>query len=162
MKSWVFVFCWLLCSVTAFAQSKKASPCNEKNTFCWYGPYSDNSGEASASGNRWVSPDKSETPLDWVTAVRCIKSLKVCIFARNMQLLGERTTIVDIFYVTKWGAVQIEARREERGPDLGCSTDSLLLNKMEQAATLVSTPGPAANSKGCLVKPKTVTYSLVQ
>jgi hypothetical protein len=154
MKYWVVVLCWLCCSLNSLAQSKPT--CNEKQTFCWY------SDEASASGDRWVSPDKKESPLEFITAIRCIKSLKLCINARNLELLGKRITFVDLFYVTKWSSVQIEASREERTADFGCTSDSLLLNKVEQTATLISTPGPATKDCATLLKPKTVTYTLVE
>ena len=129
-------------------------------TFCWYGPYSDNSDEASASGDR--CPDKTESPFEFITAIRCVKSLKFCIVRKNLELLGKRTTSLDLFYVSKWGSVQIEAAREVRAMDDGCTTDSLLLNKVDETATLISTPGPGAKNCVALLKPKTVTYTLVE
>jgi hypothetical protein len=156
MKCWVVVLCWFCCSLNFLGQSKQTTSCNEKSTFCWY------SDEASASGDRWVSPDKKEPPLEFVTAIRCVKSLKLCINARNLELLGKRITVVDLFYVSKWGSVQIEATREDRPADLGCTSDALLLNKVEQTATLVSTPGLAGKDCAALLKPKTVTYTLVE
>lgn len=156
MKCWAVVLCWFCCSLNFLGQSKQTTSCNEKSTFCWY------SDEASASGDRWVSPDKKEPPLEFVTAIRCVKSLKLCINARNLELLGKRITVVDLFYVSKWGSVQIEATREDRPADLGCTSDALLLNKVEQTATLVSTPGPAGKDCAALLKPKTVSYTLVE
>jgi hypothetical protein len=162
MKFWVVMLCWLCCSLNSMGQSKKMPACNKNQNFCWYGPYADNSDEASASGNRWVSPDKKEPPLEFVTAIRCLKSLKLCINARNLELLGKRTTVVDLFYVSKWSSVQIEATREDRPEDLGCTSDTLLLNKVEQTATLISTPGPAGRDCAALLRPKTISYTLVE
>lgn len=142
---------WVCCSLNSPGQSKETTSCNQKSTFCWY------SDEASASGDRWVSPDKKEPPLEFVTAIRCVKSLKLCVNARNLELPGKRITVVDLFYVSKWGSVQIEATKEDRLADLGCTSDTHLLNMVEQTATLASTPGPARKDCAALLKPKTVT-----
>lgn len=160
MKSWVVVLCCFCFSLNVFGQSKQTTQCNKLQTFCWYGPYPDNSDEVSVSGDRWVSSDKKESPLEFVTAIRCVKSLKICINARNLELLGKRITVVDLFYVSKWSSVQIEATREERPMDDRCTSDSLLLNKIEETATLISTPGPAGKDCAALLKTKTVTYTL--
>ena len=163
MKYFAVVLCCSCFCLNSLAQSNQSASCNKGHTFCWYGPYSDGTDEVSASGDRWVSPDKKEPALEFITALRCLKSLKVCIMGRNLELLGKRITFVDVFYVSKWGSVQIEATREWQATNDGCTVDSLLLNKVEQSATLVSTPGPTAGTKECVAmqKPKTVTYTLV-
>jgi len=48
-------------------------PCTERMTFCWYGSEIVSDPEVTAYGNRWVTQDKDERPLEWVTEVRCIQ-----------------------------------------------------------------------------------------
>lgn len=97
--------------------------------------------------------------------VRCIKALKICIVAHNQRLLAEATlTAIDIYHVTRWDNVQVNAR-EEHGITERCEEDSLIINHAEQSVLLVSSPGADAGKKTCvdfMGKPKTVIYQLAK
>ena len=136
--------------------------CTATGTFCWF------SDEVIASGNHWVSQDKEEKPFEWVTGIRCIQSLHLCILARNQKgLFGSGTvTNVDLYYVKEWSEYQIRAVGESDFPHgKECEIDSLLLNREDASVAMLSVPGPEATAKGCeaiLEKPKTVMYKLVK
>jgi hypothetical protein len=137
--------------------------CTEWMTFCWYGAESVSNPEVIAYGSRWVSQDKDEKPIEWVTQVRCVQDLHVCILARN-QKIGDRSQInTDLYRVKEWSDFQIRAIGESdfpRGKE--CEMDSLVLNRAEASVMMLSVPGPGATTEGCMasVKPKTVLYKL--
>jgi hypothetical protein len=137
--------------------------CNETMTFCWYGSELVSVPQVTAYGNRWVSQDKEEKPFEWVTQVRCVQELHVCILACNQKVLNGSVTNTDLYKVEEWNEYQIRAVGESdfpRGKE--CEIDSLLLNRAEASVSMLSVPGPAATTKICLgiVKPKTVIYKL--
>jgi hypothetical protein len=140
---------WLVVFLFAFADVIHAqNACNQRMSFCWFGPYSDNSDEVQAWGNHWVSQDKTEKPLEQVVEVRCIKALKICIVAHNQRLFTESMTAIDIYYVTRWDDVQVNAK-EEHGITERCEEDSLMINHAERSVLLVSSPGVDAANKSC-------------
>jgi hypothetical protein len=135
-------------------------------TFCWYGPYSDQSDEVDAWGNHWVSEDKTESPLEWVTEVRCVRRLDVCILARNQSPshTDRHITNVDLYKVSRWDRNQVTAVGEQ-STFSDCEEDLLSLNRTERIALMTSSPGPLADKEHCIKiqgKPKTVMYRLVQ
>jgi hypothetical protein len=148
---------------TKYAWQSKGTHCNESMTFCWYGSETVSDPEVIAYGNRWVSADKDEKPMEWVTQVRCIRRLNVCILARNQKLMGGSITNTDMYRVEEWNNYQIRAVGESDWPrGKECEIDSLLLNRAEASVSMLSTPGPGATSKGCaaILKPKTVVFTL--
>jgi hypothetical protein len=160
----------LIFAVAASAQTRyswqwKDTDCDYHMTFCWDGPFADNSDEVTAWGNHWVSQDKNEKPLEWVTEVRCVKSQRVCILARNQTIGGggPRTNI-DLYIVREWKDYQIRADEEGSGLLVGCEQDSLLINRADASVSMLSNPGPAAATVRCqqVMKPKTVIYKLEQ
>jgi hypothetical protein len=70
--------------------------CNKLMTFCWYGAEEVSDPQVTAYGNRWVSQDKQEKPFEWITQVRCIKELHLCILARNQKVLNGSQTNTDL------------------------------------------------------------------
>jgi hypothetical protein len=148
---------------TKYPWQAKGTHCNESMSFCWYGSETVSDPEVIAYGNRWVSTDKDETPLEWVTQVRCIHTLNVCILARNQKLADRSITNTDMYRVEEWSSYQIRAIGESDWPrGKECEIDSLLLNRAEASVSMLSTPGPGATSKGCtaILKPKTVVFTL--
>jgi hypothetical protein len=148
---------------TKYAWQSKGTHCNEPMTFCWYGSEVVSDPEVIAYGNRWMSEDKDEKPLEWVTQVRCVHKLNVCILARNQKLAGASMTNTDLYRVEEWSTYQIRAIEESDWPQgKECEIDSLLLNRAEASVSMLSVPGPGAASKVCgsLMKPKTVIYKL--
>lgn len=139
-----------------------AGPCNKRQTFCWYGPYPDGNDEVDAWGNVWSTSDPTEKPLKQVTEVRCIKRLRICIKARNQPLLGGSMTNIEIYNVRSWTSSRVEAINDEIA-DPQCEQERLILNRVEQKAILISSPGPMADKKSCTTlmgSPKTVLYKL--
>lgn len=152
----------LLCPRTAPTQSTSQNPCNERQTFCWYGPYPDGSDEVNAWGNVWITSDPTEKALKQITEVRCIKRLRICIKARNQPLLGGSMTNIDIYNVRSWTNSRVEAVNDELA-DPQCEQERLILNRAEQRAILISSPGPMADKGNCtkiMGAPKTVLYKL--
>lgn len=137
--------------------------CDKTMSFCWYGAEIVSDPEVSAYGNRWTSQDKDEKPLESVTQVRCVQALHVCILARNQKIGNGSRTNIDLYRIEEWNNYQIRAIGEgDRPHGRECEIDSLLLNRAEGSVSMLSVPGPAATTKGCLgvMKPKTVIYKL--
>jgi hypothetical protein len=137
--------------------------CNKGMSFCWYDPATVSDPQVIAYGNRWVSQDKEEKPMEWITQVRCVQELHVCILARNQKVMSVSQTNTDLYRIEEWSTNQIRAVGENdfpRGKE--CEIDSLLLNRAEASVSMLSVPGPAATTKACLgvMKPKTVMYKL--
>jgi hypothetical protein len=132
-------------------------------TFCWYGSEEVSNPEVIAYGNRWVSQDKEEKPFEWVTQVRCVRELHVCILARNQKIGSGSQTNTDLYRVEVWSDYQIRSVGESDFPHgKECEIDSLLLNRADASVSMLSVPGPAATTKRCMgiMKPKTVMYRL--
>ncbi len=136
--------------------------CNETMTFCWYGVEDVSDPQVTAYGNRWVSQDNTEKPFEWITEVRCIKGLKLCILAFNQKVPNGSQTNIDLYRIEEWSSFQIRAIGENDLHGKECEIDTLLLNREEGSISMLSVPGPAASTKACLliVKPKTVVYKL--
>jgi hypothetical protein len=137
--------------------------CNKTVTFCWYGVEDVSDPQVMAYGNRWTSQDKEEKPLEWITEVRCVKDLNLCILARNQKMMNGSQTNIDLYRIEDWSTVQIRTIGKGDGPKgKECEVDTLLLNRVEGSVSMLSTPGPAAATKGCMgiMKPKTVVYKL--
>lgn len=158
---------WAQGSPRKYPWQWKDTNCTQMMTFCWYDSNLVTNPEVIAYGNRWVSQDKEEKPIEEVTEVRCIQALHVCILARNQKnLFTDRTyTNIDLYYVKEWSEYQIRAIGESDLPHgQECEVDSLLLNREDASVSMLSVPGPAATTKACegLMKPKTVMYRLQQ
>jgi len=139
------------------------TPCDKTMSFCWYGSEIVSDPEVTAYGNRWVPQDKEEKPFEWITEVRCIQTLHICILARNQKIGNGSVTNIDMYRVEEWSDYQIRAAGEGNSPhSKECEVDSLLLNRAEGGVSMLSVPGPGATSKGCMgmLKPKTVIYKL--
>jgi hypothetical protein len=159
----------IVISVSTAGQSQKYpwqhsdTKCNEWMTFWWYGSEDVSDPQVTAHGNRWVAQDKDEKPFEWITEVRCLKDSKVCILARNQKVMNGSQTNIDLYRIEEWSAVQIRAIGETDWPKgKECEIDTLILNRVEGSASMLSAPGPAAATKGCMgiMKPKTVVYKL--
>jgi hypothetical protein len=153
-----------ICTASLIGSSlpQEDKSCSKDNTFCWWGPYADKSDEVTAFGSRWSSQDKTEKSLEWITEVRCIRSRNLCIHAHNQLSFGVRQTSIDLFKVTRWTDFEINAVADE-GPE-PCEKNSLVLNRPEKSAILVSIPGRLADKQTCTAlmgPPKTVMYRLV-
>lgn len=160
----------VLSAVLAGAQMKPAAVaghpnnCNQMLTFCWYGPYQDGSDEADAWGTLWKSDDPSEKSIEQNVEVRCIKRLGVCIQARNEKALfgGPTTTNIDLYQVRSWDGTEIRAVMDENFASQ-CEQTTLVINRVDRSAMLISSPGPKGNDKQCtglMGTPKTVIYRL--
>jgi hypothetical protein len=173
MSKGIGVLAALLFASTAWAQTTpktypwqwEGTNCTRGMTFCWYDSNEALDPEVTAHGTRWVSQDKDEKPFEWVTEVRCLQTLHLCIVARNQKLPpGDGTlTNIDLYYVHEWSEYQIRAVEESDLPHgKECEIDTLLLNRADASVSILSVPGPAATTKGCegLMKPKTVMYRL--
>jgi len=142
--------------------------CNEMMTFCWYGVGDVSDPQVTAYGNRWTTQDKDERPLEWVTEVRCIQKMRVCILARNQKIGRGSHTNIDLYSVEEWSDYQIRTvgvGDAPHGSGKECEIDSLLLNRAEGSVSMLTVPGPAAAAKVCEgpfgdIKPKTVVYKL--
>ena len=162
MKHLTFLGILFFASI-AFPQgpNQKESDCNSTMTFCWYA--TDVKDPAVfAKGDHWVAQDKDEKPLEWVTAIRCIESMHICILARNQKVgsLGRTSTSIDLFRIQEWSNYQVRAVEENYfPPGRECEIDSLLLNRAEASVSMFSVPGPAAGSKACTAM-KNVVYKL--
>ena len=123
---------WAQGSPKAYPWQEKGFNCNPKMTFCWYGSDLVANPEVTAYGTRWVSQDKDEKPFEWVTEVRCIQTLHLCILARNQKLPFSDGTLtnIDLYYVQEWSEYQIRAVEESDLPHgKECEVDTLLLNR---------------------------------
>ena len=132
-------------------------------TFCWYGAEDTSDPQVTAHGNRWTTQDKDEKPFEWITEVRCLMDFKLCIVARNQKVLNGSQTNIDLYRIEEWSSFQIRAIGESDWPrGKECEIDTLLLNRAEGSVSMLSTPGPAAATKGCtgIMKSKTVVYKL--
>ena len=165
------IFLIMFSVVAASGQSQKypwqhsGTNCNDTLTFCWYGVEDVSDPQVTAHGNRWTSQDKDEKGFEWITEVRCLKDLKLCILARNekvLSLLSSQTNI-DLYRIEEWSSYQIRAIGESDFPKgKECEIDTLMLNRVEGSVSMLSAPGPAAATRACmgLMKPKTVVYKL--
>jgi hypothetical protein len=141
-------------------QNAQPRACNAQTTFCWYGSDSPKPDEVLAWGSHWVSPDKTVTSFEWITEIRCVKTLRMCVLARNAAGHdGKRETNIDLFYVTNWGPTKVEATEESY--KVSCEDVMLQLNKTEQTATLISTLSVKGNPTAC-PKLNPVTYTLTE
>jgi hypothetical protein len=143
----------------------KDTSCNHEMTFCWYGSYADKSDEVTAWGNQWVSHDKDEKVLRQVVEIRCLKSLGLCIHARNQNIGSKLVTNIDLYYVHEWSDFQIRADMEGSKLPPRCEQDSLLINRADASVVLIASAGADAGKEVCTAlfgKPKTVTYELQQ
>lgn len=148
-------------------ENKDTPGCNKYMTFCWYGADLVSDPEVTAWGRRWVTQDKDEDALEWVTEVRCVHRLDTCILARN-QIISDSDTLtnIDLYQVDEWSGFQIRATEESSyPPGHECEIDTLLINRVDASVSMLSVPGPAAATKGCAAvwypkKPKTVMYTL--
>jgi hypothetical protein len=165
MKQLTFLALLLFASAACpQGSSQKESNCNSTLTFCWYGTDVKDP-TVFANGDHWVTQDKDEQSLEWVTAIRCVQTMHVCILARNQKTgtVDRTSTTIDLFQIQEWSTYQIRAIEESNyPPGRECEMDSLLLNRVEASVSMLSVPGPAAASKACmtLMKPKTVVYKL--
>lgn len=156
---------WAQGSSKKYPWEWKDSGCTWGLTFCWFDSPPVTNPEVTAFGPRWVSQDKDEKPFEWVSAIRCVKTLHVCILASNQKLLfgGGTMTSIDLYYVQEWSEYEIRAVGQNDLPHgKECEIDSLLLNREDASVSMLSVPGPGATGKGCeaLMKPKTVMYRL--
>jgi hypothetical protein len=161
----ILVLLFSLFAPALFAQSANTkAACNDTMTFCWYGPYQDGSDDVTAWGTVWKSDDANEKSLEYVTEVRCIKRLRVCINARNQKGFFDipRLTNIDLYNVRSWNNTEIRAVMDEiTWPD--CEQNTLVINRVERSAVVISSPGPRGNEKQCtgiVGQPKTVVYRL--
>jgi hypothetical protein len=138
--------------------------CDKTFTFCWYGVEDVSDPQVTAYGNRWTTLDKDEKGFEWITEVRCLKDSKLCILARNQKVMNGSTTNIDLYRIEEWSNYEIRALGENDFPKgKECEIDTLLLNRVEGSVSMLSAPGPAAATKGCMgiIKhPKTVVYKL--
>jgi hypothetical protein len=137
--------------------------CDKTMSFCWHSSDVVFNPQVIVYGSRWVSQDKEQKPLEWVTQVRCVQELHVCVLARNQKVLNGSETNADLYRIQEWSNYQIRAIGESDRPrGKECEIDSLLLNRAEASVSMLSVPGPAATTKACvgIVKPKTVIYKL--
>jgi len=155
---------WSQGNAKKYLWQEKGTNCNFGMTFCWFGADSVTDPEVTAYGTRWVSQDKDEKPFEWITEVRCIQSLHLCILARNQKnpFAHGSLTNMDLYYVKEWSEYEIRAVGENDLPHgKECEVDSLLLNREDASVSMLSVPGPGATGKACGgVKPKTVMYRL--
>jgi hypothetical protein len=157
---WILLL--LLSTSGTLPQSEKPDHCNHSMTFCWYGPFRDGSDEVDAWGNQWKADDPTESPIKQTTAVRCIKRLHICIEASTQTIANQSVTHIDLFNVRSWDDLKVEAVNDEIA-DPKCEQEALTLNRVEQSAILISSPGAMASGKGCTAfmgTPKTVLYRL--
>jgi hypothetical protein len=139
---------------------QRKAACDDEMTFCWYGE------EIEAWGGKWVSQDGKDT-IEASVAFRCFKSLGICICAsaRAIEVPKDRRHIInniDISRVTHWDDQQITAKSENFDWE-PCDRDSYIINRMDRAVILISSPGSKADTSTCtniLGKPRTVTYKL--
>jgi len=157
----------LLCKATFAGQTKSSNhqknPCDQETNFCWYGPYDDGSDEVEVWGDRWVTQDQKDKPLEISTAIRCVKKMGVCIYAGSQIVFGSRRiTKIVLLHITRWDSNQISADGENASWE-PCDRDSYLVNRADRSVTLISSPGPRADTASCtgfLGKPRTVVYTL--
>jgi hypothetical protein len=154
---------WL--AIPVISAQPKDNPCNKTMTFCWYGPFQDESDEVEAHGTIWKSDDPSVKSLEQTSEVRCIKKLSVCIHARNQKVFSgvPSVTSIDLYNVRSWGNTEVRAVMDEQfAPD--CEQDTLVINRVDQSTVIISSPGSRGNEKHCtgfMGEPRTVMYRLL-
>jgi len=152
-------------SVLGQASSRQSEPCDKEMNFCWYDPYPDGSDEVEAWGDRWISQDKNEKNFEISSEIRCVKKLGVCMYASSQLVFGsKRITKIDLLQITRWDNNQITADGENASRE-PCDRDSYIINRGDHSVTMVSSPGPRAESSSCTAvmgKPKTVIYKLAR
>jgi hypothetical protein len=87
---------WAQVTPRKYPWQAKDTSCTPDMTFSWYGSDLVTNPEVTAFGNRWVSQDKDEKPFEWITEVRCVKALHICILARNEKLSFSDKTLTSI------------------------------------------------------------------
>src|SRR5467141_535884 len=149
MRRIILLIVFVLVAVVAASQSPKypwqhgGTQCNETMTFCWYGAEDVSDAQVMAHGNRWIAQDKDEKPFEWITEVRCLKDSKLCILARNQQVMNGSQTNIDLYRIDEWTSFQIRAVSENDLPKgKECEIDTLILNRVEGSVSMLSTPGP--------------------
>lgn len=152
----------LLLGIACPAQQKKAqkkSSCDDAMTFCWYGD------EVEVWGTRWVS-DRKEDTIEVSVAIRCIKSLGVCMTAHAQKNPFAHDQIIisniELMRITHWDREQVTANSESYSFD-PCEKYSYTINRFDRTVLMVSSPGPHADTSACTGiwgKPRTVTYKL--
>jgi hypothetical protein len=163
----MFLAALLVCKAFSLGQTKspnkQKSPCDQEMNFCWYGPYDDGSDEVDVWGDRWVTQDEREKSLEISTAIRCVKRMRVCVYASSQLVFGDRRiTKIDLLPITHWDDQQITADGENASRE-PCDRDSYLINRGDRSVTLISSPGLKGDAPVCtnvLGKPKTVVYAL--
>ena len=159
----LFGFCALSLGQPSTPQNAEEDPCDKAMTFCWYGPYKDGSDEVKVWGHHWIANDQSK-PIDFRTAIRCVKRLHVCMKAEDVTFSGNTIMRIEVLPVTSWTAVQVKAEGESAGLE-PCDRESYIINKADKATLMISSPGPQADTPNCtaaLGKPKTTVYRLTQ
>ncbi len=134
--------------------SNAIAQCSADLSFCWTGD------EVEAFGDHWISQATGEKSLEFNSSVRCVKSLKLCVYANSQEFMRRRVTKSDLYRVTKWDNLQIQAESLEGD---ACEIDSVILNRAAESAVLLTAPGPKSNEpscKGVLGSPRTVVYEL--
>lgn len=141
----------------------EGTSCAKGLTFCWYGSERVSDPQVTAYGTRWVSQDKEEKLLEWVTEVRCLKSLNVCVLARSEKRREGTLTYIELYRIQEWSELQIRAVAEDAFPPYTeCTIDSLLLNRADASVSRLSVPSVAGTIGPCtlIAKPKTTMYKL--
>ena len=90
--------------------------CDKMMTFCWYGAEDVSDPQVTAYGNRWVAQEKDEKPFEWITQVRCLKDLRICILARSQKVMNGSQTNTDIYRLESWTSNEIRAVVENDFP----------------------------------------------
>jgi hypothetical protein len=138
----------------------KRKPCDESMSFCWYGD------EVDAWGNRWVNADPKKS-MEVAIAFRCVKNMGICIeaHAHHIPANGKSlVTAIELLPVKHWDSQQITADAESFDWE-PCERDSYIINRDDRSVTLVASPGPKADTDGCmgvLGKPATTIFKLEQ
>ena len=159
----MLVVLWLCLSFPATAQPNRPqtagpNPCDKETIFCWYGD------EVEVWGEHWIPEDKAESTIDQSLEIRCIKKLGVCAKGTSYMFFSKRITRVDIMRITHWDRDQIRAEGEMAAWER-CDRDSFVISRADRRVTLISSPGPEAETSRCINfmgKPKTVIYKLTQ
>jgi hypothetical protein len=129
-------------------------------SFCWYGD------EVDAWGNRWVNADPKKS-MEVAIAFRCVKNMGICIeaHAHHIPANGKSlVTAIELLPVKHWDSQQITADAESFDWE-PCERDSYIINRDDRSVTLVASPGPKADTDGCmgvLGKPATTIFKLEQ
>jgi hypothetical protein len=134
--------------------SNAIAQCSADLSFCWTGD------QVEVFGDHWISQAAREKSLEYNSSVRCVKSLNLCVYANSREFMGRRVTKSELYSVTKWDNLQVQAESMEGD---ACEIDSVILNRAAESAVLLTAPGPKANEPGCkgvLGSPRTVVYEL--